>query len=227
MDLCNCWCREKDVADDDIPLPRANELPVIGEPPKQQGLWGLFEIQETKTSKEFDNALVPYLVIVVYFIAYFHLFENMSLLDASYFCFVSFSTIGFGDIIPGGILSRRVSLLLSFLGVGFHARLIQLIGSKTANVFSLFFNFLFCLTLGTLVYAEVEGWSIEESLYFNIVMGTTIGYGGYHPQSTKGKVFTIFFHFWSLYVFSSMTFEVTRIISNVFKSNNLVEKSAQ
>ena len=218
--FCDCFHFVEDEIAEDAPYKR-NELPVLGEP-KQSGLWGMFEKPDIKKEEreEFDNALVPYVVIVAYFVAYFHLFENASLLDAAYFCFVSFSTIGFGDILPGGVASRRVAMILSFFGIGFHAQLIQSIGNRTSGILSLFSNFLLCLVVGTLIFCEVEGWSMEESLYFNFIMGTTIGYGGYTPKTEKGKIFIMIFHFWSLWVFGSMSTEITRIISNVFKSES-------
>lgn len=33
--------------------------------------------------------------------ALFAVWENWNFIDATYFCFVTYSTIGFGDIVPG------------------------------------------------------------------------------------------------------------------------------
>jgi len=47
--------------------------------------------------------------------AIFGVWENWSAMKAAYFCFVTISTIGFGDVVPGvvaGILSRGDALLL-------------------------------------------------------------------------------------------------------------------
>jgi voltage-gated potassium channel Kch len=52
---------------------------------------------------------------------------------------------------------------------------------------------LFILLLGTLVYHNLEGWGYIDSLYFSLITLTTIGYGDFSPQTTEGKLFTIFY----------------------------------
>lgn len=44
--------------------------------------------------------------------------------------------------------------------------------------------------LGLLVGA-IEGWSVQDSLYFAYVSGLTIGYGDFAPQSLAGRVLAI------------------------------------
>ncbi|MGB1449756.1 MAG: potassium channel family protein [Flavobacteriaceae bacterium] len=47
------------------------------------------------------------------------------------------------------------------------------------------------LSIGTVSYHYIEGWSWIDSLYFSIITLTTIGYGDFSPQTTLGKLFTI------------------------------------
>lgn len=49
------------------------------------------------------------------------------------------------------------------------------------------------LTLATIFYRAVEGWSVVDSLYFAVVTGLTIGYGDIVPQYPISKVFTVFY----------------------------------
>jgi len=51
------------------------------------------------------------------------------------------------------------------------------------------------LTIGTIFYHLVEGWSILDSLYFVMVTLTTVGFGDFSPQTNLGKLFTIFYLF--------------------------------
>jgi len=43
-----------------------------------------------------------------------------------------------------------------------------------------------------LVAGLIEGWSIQDSIYFSFVSGLTIGYGDIAPQSLLARVLAIF-----------------------------------
>ncbi len=52
---------------------------------------------------------------------------------------------------------------------------------------------LFILLMGMFAYRYLEGWSYVDALYFSVITLTTIGYGDFSPQTTEGKLFTIFY----------------------------------
>jgi voltage-gated potassium channel len=49
------------------------------------------------------------------------------------------------------------------------------------------------VVIGTIGFRFLEGWSPLESLYATIITITTVGYGDFTPQTSAGRVFTIFF----------------------------------
>lgn len=53
----------------------------------------------------------------------------------------------------------------------------------------------FVLAAGTTFYAQVEGWSIVDSLYFSVMTITTVGYGDLHPTTSASKLFTVVYVF--------------------------------
>ena len=54
-------------------------------------------------------------------------------------------------------------------------------------------GFLTIVGTGTVFYHFVEGWSYVNSLYFTVVMLTTIGFGDFHPTTEFSRMFTVLF----------------------------------
>lgn len=57
------------------------------------------------------------------------------------------------------------------------------------------------ITLASLFYWYVEGWSYLDSVYFSVITIATVGYGDFSPQTNLGKVFTIGYIFIGLGLF--------------------------
>lgn len=51
------------------------------------------------------------------------------------------------------------------------------------------------LTVGTVVFSRLEGWSLLDSLYFSVVTLATIGYGDLTPTTATAKLISIFYIF--------------------------------
>jgi len=47
------------------------------------------------------------------------------------------------------------------------------------------------LVVGTAFYANVEGWSVLDALYFSVITLATVGYGDLAPVTPAGKIFTM------------------------------------
>lgn len=84
---------------------------------------------------------------------------------------------------------------------------------------------LIILAIGTFSYHHLEGWDYIDSLYFSVITLTTVGYGDLSPQTTGGKLFTIFYIFIGLGMILSFLhtlfdhFDMERKKINQSKSN--------
>ena len=65
------------------------------------------------------------------------------------------------------------------------------------------------LSVGTLGYMSIEGWSAADALYMTVITVTTVGYREVHPMTRVGEAFTVallltgvgtFFYVLSLFV---------------------------
>lgn len=57
----------------------------------------------------------------------------------------------------------------------------------------LILGFVGVIATGTIFYWIVEGWSLIDSLYFTVVMLTTVGFGDLHPTTEFSRLFTVGF----------------------------------
>ena len=77
------------------------------------------------------------------------------------------------------------------------------------NFFQSFMTLIVLLAVGTVFYAEVEGWSYFDAFYFTVITITTVGYGDLYPTTPLSKVFTIILIFMGvglvLYVINAFT----------------------
>ena len=53
------------------------------------------------------------------------------------------------------------------------------------------------IAISTAIYHRLEGWSVNECIYFCVVVITSVGYGDLSPLTRPGKIYTIFFIFLS------------------------------
>lgn len=67
------------------------------------------------------------------------------------------------------------------------------------------------IVTGIIFYTQQEGFTVLESLYFIIVMTTTVGYGDFTPESDLGKLFTTFYAFIGLGIFTLLMVSPTKL----------------
>ena len=78
-----------------------------------RAIWYVFKQDESFRILLF--LLLTFLVSGTYF--YWHV-EGWSVVDALYFCFMTMSTIGYGDLVPTTELSKIFTIVYSFLSIG-------------------------------------------------------------------------------------------------------------
>lgn len=69
-------------------------------------------------------------------------------------------------------------------------------------------------------YRFVEGWSWLDSIYFSVVTISTVGFGDFSPETSLGKVFTMFYIVVGLGVFVTAATTIADAIISQSKDNN-------
>ncbi len=131
---------------------------------------------------------------------FFHVVEGLSLIDSFYFCNMSLSSVGFGDIVPVTALGKLGATVMALFGMGIYSSFLT---STTTRVneclgLGLISNLLLCLIFGAILFSLIENWSLFQSLYFMIIMSTTVGYGDVTPSTVVGKLLCVVWSWWSV-----------------------------
>ena len=66
------------------------------------------------------------------------------------------------------------------------------------------------LTLGTVVYTVLEGWSPLDALYFSVVTLATVGFGDLTPTTDPAKLFTIGYIITGIGILAAFASELTK-----------------
>ncbi|NQE52544.1 Calcium-gated potassium channel MthK [ANME-1 cluster archaeon GoMg3.2] len=69
----------------------------------------------------------------------------------------------------------------------------KLLGSKDLDYYVLLSLAITVVTVGTVVFHQLEKWSWIDSFYFTIITLATIGYGDLVPTTPVGKLVTVIF----------------------------------
>jgi voltage-gated potassium channel len=77
---------------------------------------------------------------------------------------------------------------LFFLRLTLSTVRIMLRNQQTRGILLLATTYIF---LGALAYSYIEGWPLDDAVYFTVVMLTTIGFGDLAPVTDVGRLFTI------------------------------------
>jgi len=91
--------------------------------------------------------------------------------------------------------------------------------------FRILFVFILLLLLsGTIFYSEIEGYSLVDSLFFSVMIMSTIGYANITLITSGAKIFTVVYAFVSIGVFIALGSKVAFIFVDRSKKSQTVIK---
>lgn len=76
-------------------------------------------------------------------------------------------------------------------------------------------------------YRYVEGWTWLDSIYFSVVTISTVGFGDFSPETSAGKIFTIFYIIIGLGIFVAAVTTVADAILTQAKKEDQEKKDTQ
>ena len=127
--------------------------------------------------------------------------DNLTFMDSIYFCMTSFSSVGYGDIVPASTKSKVIVIILQMFIIFEILSISQHVGGCLSMGF--LYNILITfavLIIGTLYFTfgtEKTDWVFPSALdtnsflnmfYFTNTTLTTCGYGEIVPNTNKTKI---------------------------------------
>eukprot|EP00668_Euglena_longa_P001276 GGOE01001508.1.p1 GENE.GGOE01001508.1~~GGOE01001508.1.p1 ORF type:complete len:324 (-),score=106.43 GGOE01001508.1:262-1194(-) len=146
-------------------------------------------------------------------ILFYSCYAGWGVLDSLYFATVTFTTVGYGDVVPKTSVEKVFTCFFALLAVAIIATALgilmeRVVDVEAAKVSAIGFadgdsawmsiaralgHIFVILVVGGAVYSLLERQDFESSLYWSCVTVTTIGYGDVVPKSSLGKQFAIIF----------------------------------
>lgn len=74
--------------------------------------------EQRQVQKNFRLVAVTALSVLIFGAVFYHIVENLKWLDAFYFCTITLTTIGYGDIVPKTDLGKFFTIFYVLIGVG-------------------------------------------------------------------------------------------------------------
>jgi len=175
---------------------------------------------------EFAIYVIAVMILVAYLVGGAFLFmeiEGWTFWDSLYFCVISLSTVGYGDITPSTNFEKVVTVMYLYIGIAFVAGIVGglvglLIGGmledernkdgdeKTQGetswyelnqdmrqILKAFAGIAILTSIGSVVYYFNEGMSTIDAVYFCMITLATVGYGDIDQKLESTKIFDIVF----------------------------------
>ncbi|KAI3662492.1 hypothetical protein MP638_003632 [Amoeboaphelidium occidentale] len=180
--------------------------------------------------RNFVRLLLTFLTTSVIAIYIFSAVEGWSHRTSSYFLVISFSTVGYGNVVPTTIAGKYLLILFGLFSIGLLASILGFIGKFVVKGASRLASSLFKHSetepnedyikrvtgsiviaialvvwfVGAAAFSALESWSYTDSLYFCFVTLSTIGYGDFVPQTPGGLILVNYYVFLGIGIFASL-----------------------
>ncbi|KAL3742311.1 hypothetical protein ACJRO7_017744 [Eucalyptus globulus] len=147
--------------------------------------------------------------------------KTNGLLDALYFCVVTITTVGYGDLVPSSTSAKLLASTYFFAGMALGHEVIlvramhinEKVGPaeilKEMEAHNIRYRFLTSLVLlviltvlGTVFLSVVENFKFVDAFYCVCATITTLGYGDESFLTTGGRIFAVFFFFYLTEMFT-------------------------